>query len=192
MNIDKELLERSEGACELCKSKIDLQLYIVKKPISVLSDNQVVVCSKCNNLFDSNPKEDENHWRCLSETVWSEVAAVKVLSVSILNKLSGIAWVEEISSQVYLEDENVFWVEQLSNTSSGSTDTVKHLDSNGVQLFVGDTVTIIKDLNVKGSSIVAKRGTAVRNIALVHDNPEYIEGKVNGQVIVLLTKYVKK
>jgi protein PhnA len=45
---------------------------------------------------------------------------------------------------------------------------------------------------VKGSSLTAKRGTAVRNISLVPDNPEHIEGRVEGQQIVILTKFVKK
>jgi protein PhnA len=47
-------------------------------------------------------------------------------------------------------------------------------------------------LDVKGANFTAKRGTAVRNIRLVHDNPEQIEGKINGQGIVILTQYVKK
>lgn len=51
---------------------------------------------------------------------------------------------------------------------------------------------LIKDLKVKGGNFTAKRGTAVRNITLVHDNVEHIEGKVEGQRIVILTKYVKK
>ena len=70
-------------------------------------------------------------------------------------------------------------------------DDIKHIDSNGVVLQAGDTVTLIKDLDVKGSSLVAKRGTAVRNIGLT-SNPEHIEGRVDGQRIVILTKYVKK
>ena len=71
-------------------------------------------------------------------------------------------------------------------------DVVKHVDSNGVVLEVGDTVTLIKDLDVKGANFTAKRGTAVRGISLVADNPEHIEGRVNGQQIVILTKFVKK
>ena len=61
-----------------------------------------------------------------------------------------------------------------------------------ILLQAGDTITLIKDLNVKGASFTAKRGTAVRNISLVHDNPEHIEGRVEGQQIVILTKFVKK
>ena len=67
-----------------------------------------------------------------------------------------------------------------------------HKDSNGVVLKQGDNVVIIKDLDVKGANIVAKRGTAVRRITLVKDNAEQIEGRVNDQHIVLLTQYVKK
>ena len=59
-------------------------------------------------------------------------------------------------------------------------------------LEAGDTVVLIKTLDVKGSNFSAKRGTAVRKISLVADNPEHIEGRVNGQQIVILTKYVKK
>jgi protein PhnA len=53
---------------------------------------------------------------------------------------------------------------------------------------VGDSVVLIKDLKVKGSSMVAKQGTAVRNIRLDHDNAEFIEGKVDGQTIVIITQ----
>ena len=67
-----------------------------------------------------------------------------------------------------------------------------HRDVNGVILEAGDSVVLVKDLKVKGSSMVAKQGTAVRNIRLDHENAEYIEGKVDNQQIVIITKYVKK
>jgi len=70
--------------------------------------------------------------------------------------------------------------------------TIVHRDSNGAILSAGDTVTLVKDLNVKGGGFTAKRGTAVRDISLVSDNAEHIEGKVSGQQIVILTKFVKK
>lgn len=65
-------------------------------------------------------------------------------------------------------------------------------DSNGTLLQEGDTVHIIKDLKVKGSSTVLKRGTVIRNIHLT-DNEEEIEGrsdKVKG--LVLKTAFLKK
>jgi protein PhnA len=71
-------------------------------------------------------------------------------------------------------------------------DAVEHRDSNGVLLATGDNVVLIKDLPVKGTSMIAKRGTAVRSITLVADNGAHIEGRVEGQRIVILTEFVKK
>jgi protein PhnA len=51
---------------------------------------------------------------------------------------------------------------------------------------------LIKTLDVKGSSISAKVGTVVKNIRLVADNVEQIEGRVDSQLIVILTKYLRK
>ena len=51
---------------------------------------------------------------------------------------------------------------------------------------------LIKDLPVKGAGFTAKRGTAVRGISLVLDNAAHIEGRVEGQRIVILTEFVKK
>ncbi len=65
-------------------------------------------------------------------------------------------------------------------------------DSNGTILQDGDTVTVIKDLKVKGTSVTLKRGTAMKNIRLT-DDPGEIEGnveKVKG--LVLKTEFVKK
>ncbi|WP_317167666.1 PhnA domain-containing protein [Sphingobacterium mizutaii] len=53
-------------------------------------------------------------------------------------------------------------------------------------------MVLIKTLDVKGSSISAKLGTVVKNIRLVPDNTEQIEGKIEGQTIVILTKYLRK
>lgn len=64
-------------------------------------------------------------------------------------------------------------------------------DSNGNLLNEGDTVVVIKDLKVRGSSGVIKRGTVVKNIRLTDDEEE-IEGKVDKSVMVLKTCYLKK
>jgi protein PhnA len=64
-------------------------------------------------------------------------------------------------------------------------------DSNGTLLSEGDSVKIIKDLKVKGSSSILKRGTLVKNIRLT-DDAEEIEGKVERSVLVLKTMYLQK
>ena len=55
---------------------------------------------------------------------------------------------------------------------------IKVRDSNGALLAEGDTVTLIKDLKLKGSSTVLKRGTLIRNIHLT-DNADEIEGRTD-------------
>jgi protein PhnA len=64
-------------------------------------------------------------------------------------------------------------------------------DSNGNILKDGDTVTVIKDLKVKGSSDVIKRGTKVSGIRLT-DDPAEIDCRVNKTAMVLRTEFVKK
>ena len=64
-------------------------------------------------------------------------------------------------------------------------------DSNGNLLKDGDSVVIIKDLKVRGSSAVLKRGTIVKNIRLTDDEAE-IEGKVDRTMMVLRTEFLRK
>ena len=67
-----------------------------------------------------------------------------------------------------------------------------HKDAFGNVLENGDTVILTQGLNVKGTSFTAAKGTTVKRIRLVSDNTEQIEGKINDQTIVILTKFVKK
>jgi protein PhnA len=116
--------------------------------------------------------------------MWSEIPAVKVATYRMLKKLGN----QDSLDMMYLEDEEKAWADA---GISAIDDSIVHKDSNGVILQAGDTVTIIKDLEVKGAGFTAKRGTAVRNISLT-SNPEQIEGRVNGVKIVLLTCFLKK
>ena len=91
---------------------------------------------------------------------------------------------------LYLEDSVKAWAD-AGLEGSNDDDSVPTKDSNGTILNAGDTVTLIKDLVVKGAGFTAKRGTVVKNISLT-DNPEHIEGRVNGTRIVLVSAYLKK
>jgi len=80
----------------------------------------------------------------------------------------------------------------MSAGGAGGADVVVR-DSNGNVLANGDTVVVIKDLKVKGSSIPLKQGTVIKNIRLVEDDPEHIEGhsdKIKG--LVLKTCFLRK
>lgn len=190
MSIDKNLLERAAHRCELCGSTQELTEYTVSNAES-LDDNRIVSCQTCADELDNPEIADPNHWRCLNDCMWSEVDAVKVVAYRMLVQLKGEGWPQDLLDMMYLEDE-LLTIAKAGITTSDEETAVVHKDSNGAVLSAGDTVVIIKDLDVKGSSLTAKRGTAVRNISLVHDNPEQIEGKVSGQQIVILTKFVKK
>ena len=64
-------------------------------------------------------------------------------------------------------------------------------DSNGTVLESGDSVVLIKDLTLRGSSTVLKRGTKVSGIKLT-DNPEEVDCKIGGTAIVLRVEFLKK
>ncbi|MFI3314535.1 MAG: zinc ribbon domain-containing protein YjdM [Rikenellaceae bacterium] len=64
-------------------------------------------------------------------------------------------------------------------------------DSNGAELSDGDAVTVIKDLKVRGSSMVIKRGTKVKSIKLT-ENPEEVDCRIEGSSIVLKCCFLKK
>ncbi len=183
----KEIANRSQGNCELCGEEAK-QIYPVTPKSSDSADHCVHTCQTCYNQLSGIEDIIPNHWRCLNDSMWSEVDAVKVVAYRILNSLKAEGWPNDLLEMIYLDEETLTW----AKTGLVDTDQPKHMDSNGVEIFGGDSVVLIKDLKVKGGNFTAKRGTAVRNVRLVHDNPEHIEGKVEGQTIVILTQYVKK
>lgn len=81
----------------------------------------------------------------------------------------------------------------MASDAQSSDAGVAVKDANGQVLAAGDTVVVIKDLKVKGSSIPLKQGTVIKNIRLVDGDPEHIEGhsdKIKG--LVLKTCFLKK
>lgn len=159
--------------CELCSSNESLSEY-------KLLDLSANLCQKCIKSIEKDEFE-ANEWHSLNESMWSENLAVKTLSYKILNKINE-PWAKDLLDIFYTDDIKPFLTTE---------NTAKTLDSNGVVLNSGDSVSLIKDLDVKGANFTAKRGTIVKNISL-SDNQTQIEGRVNGIKIVLLTKFLKK
>lgn len=93
------------------------------------------------------------------------------------------AWLGLVSDQV----KNL--VKHQDGASSGEETLVK--DSNGAVLLEGDSVTVIKDLKVKGGSSDLKRGTLIKKIHLIGDS-ENVECRVDGSTLVLKTCFLKK
>lgn len=190
MSIEKELHSRSGSLCELCGATENLKAYEVA-PARGTIDNNLLICATCHSQIENPEQVDANHWRCLNDSMWSTIPAVQVMAWRMLSRLRSEGWPQDLLDMLYLDEETLEWAKATGEGVSDE-DVVKHIDSNGVQLQIGDTVILIKDLNVKGGGFTAKRGTTVRNISLVADNAEHIEGRVEGQQIVILTKYVKK
>ncbi len=191
MSTEKALHQRSGSKCELCSATEKLSVYEVPPASNGLIDEVILVCETCKEQLENPEKMEANHWRSLNDSMWSQVPAVQVVAWRMLTRLSGEGWPQDLLEMLYLDEELQTWAEATGEGQNSESDAT-HLDSNGVELEAGDTVTLIKDLNVKGANFTAKRGTAVRGISLVQDNPEHIEGRVNGQRIVILTKFVKK
>jgi len=190
MTIESTLFERANDQCELCGSNTHLAVFVVPPERSNDADSAALLCSVCREQIEQPEQMDPNHWRCLNDSMWSQIPAVQVLAWRMLQRLRGEGWPQDLLDMLYLEDDVLAWAEEdtVTDDSQGGAPT---LDANGAPLQAGDTVTLVKDLDVKGAGFTAKRGTAVRNIALT-DNPEQIEGRVNGVRIVLLTRYLKK
>lgn len=182
MSVDKVLMERSGGVCELCGATEDLSTFTVAP-----KNDEIVVCATCKRQLEDSSQIDANHWRCLNDSMWSVEPAVQVVVYRMLNTLKSEGWPQDLMDQMYMEPEVMEWAQEgMADENREPT-----RDSNGTVLEQGDSVTIIKDLEVKGAGFTAKRGTMVKNIALT-DNPEQIEGRVNGTRIVLLSKFLKK
>ena len=172
-----------ETSCELCTSEEGISL--VELPISDGSlDQSVYICENCKTQIESG-ELNENHFNCLNDSMWSETPAVKIMTYILLNRLGR----QDMVDMMYLEEDELKLAEQ---TVHAEANKLTYKDANGVELKAGDTVVITKDLDVKGTGFTAKRGTAVRNIGLVANDAEHIEGRVNGVKIHILTCYLKK
>jgi len=170
--------------CQLCGSGGGLSLFDVPPGAAITT------CAVCGPQLASGASLDANHWYCLQESIWSETPAVQVVSWRLAKQLAATqTWAQDLLDQAYLEESVLEWAQDgLGGASSDAAPTV---DSNGTPLADGDSVTLIKDLDVKGGGFTAKRGTLVKNIRLT-DDPKYVEGKVNKVAIVLVAAYLKK
>ncbi len=191
MSFEKELQKRSNSRCELCGSEDANTAYLVPHSSSNKLQHHIWICPTCLEQMNHIEKADSNHWRCLNESIWSEEPAVKVVSWRMLNRLRQFDWAQDLLDIAYMEDDILDWA-KASNDHVSEEDMVKHVDCFGAPLHNGDNVVLTKSLDIKGATFNAKVGTVVRKIHLVADNAEQIEGRVNGALIVILTKYVKK
>ena len=191
MKLEEQLAARCGNKCELCQAETPLSLYEVPHAPYRDSDGTALICTKCLAQLNKKEELDGKHWTCLNECMWSEVPGIQVISWRMLNRLRDESWAVEQLDMMYMEDDRMEWARATGDHELGAGVDL-HKDSNGAVLQDGDSVVLTKSLDVKGSTLNAKMGTLVKNIKLVQDNTEQIEGRVEGQLIVILTKYVRK
>ena len=185
MAISIALQDRSEGKCELCSNETHLLTYVVPPKTGDNENDQIAICQTCKLQVEGDAELDINHWRCLNESIWNPTPAVQVVANRMLHKLDVEDWAQDLLGMMYMDEVTTEWAGAMDDADI-------HKDANGVPLKGGDNVVLIKDLVVKGANFTAKRGTAVRRISLINDNTDHIQGKINGQTIIIITKFVKK
>jgi len=165
-------------ACDLCGSDEGLSAYVVAP-----KDDTITVCTTCSQSIDE-PTSNEKHWNCLHDSMWSTEPAVQVMAFRLLTKLGS----QDQLDMLYLEDDVKAWAKEGLDTEKVEPTR----DANGTILVEGDSVSIIKDLVVKGAGFTAKQGTTVKNIRMAPGDPTHIQGKVNGSTIFIVSAFLKK
>lgn len=179
-----KLNERSGGLCELCSKNEATNAYVVSPRKDDAIENQVALCDLCMQNMEAT--DQGFYWRVLEGSIWNPEPSVQALSYRILQQYKDEDWANGVLSMVDLDEDTIQWA------LSGLETAAVHKDAFGNVLEAGDTVVLTQALDVKGTNFSAPKGTVIKKIRLVHDNHEQIEGKINEQMIVILTKYVKK
>lgn len=192
MTFAEQLHARSENKCELCNAVDKLSEYEVPPPSSHTLDNTLLICAKCLAQIDKKEELDHEYWKKISTTgMWNDIPGVQVVTWRMLNRLRDEAWAQEKIDMMYFDEPTLAWARATGDHENDAKVDL-HKDSNGNTLQNGDSVILTKSLDVKGSTLNAKLGTVVKNIRLVENNTEQIEGRIEGQLIVILTKYVRR
>lgn len=184
---EKRLKDRSGSRCEISGSDENLVVYLVAPKTEAIPENCILITKSLRDQIENPDTTNPNDWRGLSDSMWNENLPVQIVSWRMLARLKNI----DLLEMMYLDEDALEWA-KATGEDQDDEGKIVHKDSNGNILFDGDSVVLIKDLDVKGANFTAKRGAAVHNIKLVFDNAEQIEGRVEGQHIVILTQYVKK
>ena len=85
MSIEQTLISRSGGKCELCSATEGLTVYEVP-PAEAHADKCILTCANCQSQLVGEADLVVNHWRCLSDSMWSPVPAVQVVSWRMLKR----------------------------------------------------------------------------------------------------------
>ena len=117
---------------------MNLAVYEVPPEANGEVDKCVLLCEACREQIENPETVDINHWRCLNDSMWSQVSAVQVMAWRMLTRLSAEGWPRDLLELLYLDDDTLAWA-QATGEGKSDEDTIKHVDSNGAVLEAGDT-----------------------------------------------------
>jgi protein PhnA len=164
-------------------------MALQKHPKLILFLNSVIA--------DGDPEKDSETAQHHASTLSDSDLLALLQEVRSLRE-SGVADLTDFGTEAnrWFTDskEASVWLKMIEVAFEGASnrDEVRvALDCNGTPLNEEDSVTVIKDLKVKGGSSDLKRGTLIRKIRLTPD-PKLIECRVDGSVLVLKTEFLKK
>lgn len=184
---ERRLKDRSNSKCEISGSTENLVVYLVEPKTDVIPENCILITQSLKDQIDTIETTIATDWRGLSDSMWNENIPVQVVSWRMLARLKN----HDLLEMMYLEKEALAWAKATGEADEKEAEII-HKDTNGNVLKDGDSIVLVKDLDVKGATFTAKRGAAVHNIKLVWDDATLIEGRVENQTIFILTQYVKK
>ena len=184
---EKRLKDRSGSKCEISGSEENLVVYTVAPKTDPTPENCILITQSLRDQIENPETTNPNDWRGLSDSMWNENLPVQIVSWRMHARLKNTDMLE----MMYLDEDALEWA-KATGEDEDDEGKIVHKDSNGNILLDGDSVVLIKDLDVKGATFTAKRGAAVHNIKLVWDDANLIEGRVENQNIYILTQYVKK
>ncbi|MEO6903307.1 MAG: PhnA domain-containing protein [Bacteroidia bacterium] len=164
MSISQELKSRNQSLCELCNTENATIEYMVSPKSDGLIENKVALCATC--LSSMGNKDQSFHWRCLEGSIWSSEPSVQALSYRILFDLKNEDWANKLINSVDFSDDIIQWAISVYEKAE------VHKDAFGNILENGDNVVLTQALNVKGTNFTASKGTVVKRIKLVTDNPD--------------------
>ena len=112
----KDLVRRAKSGCELCGASGTSLATFEVPPVAAEPDYDhcIMVCGTCRQQLDNPRSIDPNHWRSLSNVIWSDTAPVQVLAVGLLRILAKEQpWATELMEQLYLREEIEDWIDRL-------------------------------------------------------------------------------
>lgn len=190
MSIEQSIISRATNSCEVCQNNTPEHLFTIHPDKDITEENTVYVCSACHGPLSLQETFKSEDWTFIAHSIWSELPAVQIIAYRVLNGLKSETWAQEALDMMYLEDSIKEKADMFEYLASMVQE--RHRDSLGQELFDNDTVVLTKTLDVKGSTLKASLGTVIKNIRLDKNNTDYIEGKIEGQSIMILTKYLRK